>query len=119
MPKSRAHAAQFRQVLGLFALFGHPIRVVMFQRLAKTPMTAGALAKTLPITRTAVVQHLKRMEAARLVVALPEGRRRPYHIRPDGLEPLARWLRLATRETRLPDAKVQDGRKFTARSEEA
>ena len=92
MPKPRAHAAQFRQVLGLFALFGHPIRVVMFQRLAKNPMTAGTLAKTLPITRTAVVQHLKRMEAAHLVVALPEGRQRPYHVRPEGLAPLRQWL---------------------------
>ena len=46
MLKSRSHAAQFRQALALFAIFGHPIRVVMFQRLAKTPMTAGELAKT-------------------------------------------------------------------------
>ena len=92
MPKPRAHAAQFRQTLGLFAIFGHPIRVVMFQRLAKTPMTAGDLAKTLPVSRTAVVQHLKRMETARLVAASPSGKRRLYRIEPKGLEPLARWL---------------------------
>jgi DNA-binding transcriptional ArsR family regulator len=73
MPRSRAHAAQFRQTLALFAIFGHPIRVVMFQRLAKTPMTAGELARTLPVSRTAVVQHLKRMEA-------------------QGLAPLRQWL---------------------------
>jgi DNA-binding transcriptional ArsR family regulator len=92
MPKPRAHAAQFRRTLGLFAIFGHPIRVVMFQRLAKTPMTAGDLAKTLPISRTAVVQHLKRMEAVRLVDAVPCHKRRLYRIRPEGLEPLALWL---------------------------
>ena len=92
MPKSRAHAVPFRQALALFAIFGHPIRVVMFQRLARKPMTAGELAKTLPVGRTAVVQHLKRMEAARLVDALPSGKRRLYRIRAEGLEPFAQWL---------------------------
>jgi DNA-binding transcriptional ArsR family regulator len=92
MPKSRSHAAQFRQALALFAIFGHPIRVVMFQRLAKTPMTAGELAQTLPVSRTAVVQHLKRMEAARLVAAEAQGRHRLYRIETQGLEPLRRWL---------------------------
>ncbi|HXS07747.1 MAG TPA: metalloregulator ArsR/SmtB family transcription factor [Rhizomicrobium sp.] len=92
MPRSRAHAAQFRQTLALFAIFGHPIRVVMFQRLAKTPMTAGELARTLPVSRTAVVQHLKRMEAARLVVAEAQGKRRLYRMEAQGLAPLRQWL---------------------------
>lgn len=92
MPKPRANAARFRQTLTLFAIFGHPIRVVMFQRLAKTPVTAGDLAKTLPVSRTALVQHLKRMETAGLVAASQDGKRRLYHIEPKGLEPLAQWL---------------------------
>ncbi|HEY2835079.1 MAG TPA: metalloregulator ArsR/SmtB family transcription factor [Rhizomicrobium sp.] len=92
MPKPRSHAAQFRQTLALFAIFGHSIRVVMFQRLARTPMTAGDLAKTLPVSRTAVVQHLKRMEAAGLVAPVQSGKRRLYRIEPTGLEPLAQWL---------------------------
>lgn len=92
MAKSHANAAQLRQVLRLFALFGHPIRVIIFQRIARTPGTAGELATTLPVSRTAIVQHLKLLEAAKLVVALSEGRRRIYCVRPDGLAPLARWL---------------------------
>lgn len=92
MPKSHAPAAEFRQTLALFAIFGHPVRVVMFQRLRITPMTAGELAKTLPVSRTAVVQHLKRMEAARLVDAVQDGKRRLYRIRAEGLQPLAQWL---------------------------
>ena len=92
MPKSRSHAVHFRQTLALFAIFGHPIRVVMFQRLAKTPMTAGELAQTLPVSRTAVVQHLKRMEAARLVAAEAQGKRRFYRIAAQGLVPLQQWL---------------------------
>jgi DNA-binding transcriptional ArsR family regulator len=64
----------------------------MFQRLARTPMTAGELAKGLPIRRSAVVQHLKLLQAARLVEARADGRRRLYQIRRRGLVPLADWL---------------------------
>ncbi|HEY7642191.1 MAG TPA: metalloregulator ArsR/SmtB family transcription factor [Steroidobacteraceae bacterium] len=92
MAKSHAHAALLRQVMHLFALFGLPIRVVIFQRLARAPGTAGELARQLPVSRTAVVQHLKLLEAAGLVDAAAHGRRRVYRIRPAGLAPLARWL---------------------------
>jgi DNA-binding transcriptional ArsR family regulator len=93
MAKSHAHAADFRAALRVFALFGHPVRVVMFQRLARSPMTAGDLAQTLPVSRTAVVQHLKRLEAAQLVESSSEGRRRVYQIDRRGLAPLTRWLK--------------------------
>ena len=93
MAKSHAHTAEFRAALRVFALFGHPLRVVIFQRLARSPMTAGDLAQTLPVSRTAVVQHLKRLEAAQLVKTSTEGRRRMYQIDHRGLAPLARWLK--------------------------
>jgi DNA-binding transcriptional ArsR family regulator len=99
MAKSHARAAQFRQVLRVLSLFGRPIRVVIFQRLARTPSTAGELARALPISRTAVVQHLKRLEAGRLVDAFSDGRRRVYCVRPEGLQPLVRWL---TQHSRRP-----------------
>jgi len=93
MARSHAHATEFRQVLKLFALFGHPLRTIIFQRLARTPMTAGELARTLPITRTAIVQHLKRMEASHLVEAVADGKMRRYRILSQGLFPLAQWLK--------------------------
>jgi DNA-binding transcriptional ArsR family regulator len=93
MAKSHANGAAFRSVLRLFALFGHPVRLVIFQRLAGMPMTAGELARSLPISRTAVVQHLKLLEAARLVDASADGRKRIYRIRPKGLVPLDLWAR--------------------------
>jgi DNA-binding transcriptional ArsR family regulator len=74
-------------------LFGHPIRVIIFQRLARSPMTAGELAKGLPVSRTAVVQHLKLLEAARLVDACVEGRKRVYRAQRNGLAPLTQWLK--------------------------
>src|SRR5262249_29326925 len=93
MAKSHADSADFRATLRVFALFGHPLRVVIFQRLARSPMTAGDLAEMLPISRTAVVQHLKRLESAQLLECSSQGRRRVYRIDPRGLAPLARWLR--------------------------
>lgn len=55
-------------------------------------MSAGELARGLPVTRPAVVQHLKLLEAARLVDAAFIGRRRVYRIERTGLAPLSRWL---------------------------
>ena len=92
MAKSHAHAAHLRKVLRVLSLFGRPIRVVIFQRLARTPGTAGELARALPISRTAVVQHLKLLESAHLVHASFNGRRRVYRVRTQGLEPLVRSL---------------------------
>jgi len=99
MAKSHAHTTQLRLVLRLFSLFGHPTRVIIFQRLARTPGTAGDLAHALPISRTAVVQHLKLLEAAHLVGASFQGKRRVYFVRPNGLEPLIRWLTERVRRT--------------------
>jgi DNA-binding transcriptional ArsR family regulator len=98
MAKSHADGKSFRAVLRVFALFGHPIRVVIFQRLARTPMTAGDLAHSLPVSRTAVVQHLKLLQAAQLVTPRSEGRARIYQVDPRGLAPLAQWLRQYRRE---------------------
>jgi DNA-binding transcriptional ArsR family regulator len=98
MAKSHAHPTALREVLRVFGLFGCPIRVVIFQRLARSPMSAGALARGLPVSRTAVVQHLKRLQAARLVDASTAGRRRIYRVQPQGLAPLSRWLRQYLRD---------------------
>ena len=92
MPKPRPHAAEFRKVLASFALFGEPVRVVIFQRLARRPSSAGELAKELPVSRVAVVQHLKRMEAAGFVVGDPDGKRRRYRVDPAALDPLTKWI---------------------------
>jgi DNA-binding transcriptional ArsR family regulator len=96
MPKSRARAADFRQVLKLTSLLGHPLRVVIVQRLARNPGTAGELARELPVTRTAVVQHLKRLEDAELVTAAFDGKRRVYRVNIRGLDALKNWIAAVT-----------------------
>jgi DNA-binding transcriptional ArsR family regulator len=92
MPKSHAHATAFREVLKCFALFAEPIRVVIFQRLARAPSSASDLARELPVSRVAVVQHVKRLEAAGLVRGSRHGRHRIYRIEPQGLAPLSGWI---------------------------
>lgn len=79
-------------VIPLFQVFGVPLRVVVFQRVARGPSTASELAQQLPITRTAVVQHLGVLRRHGLVDAAPDGRRRVYRALPSGLKPLRDWL---------------------------
>jgi DNA-binding transcriptional ArsR family regulator len=77
----------------LFQVFGVPLRLVIFQRLARHPQTATELAKELPIGRPAVVQHLSVLKAHGLVDATTDGKRRVYRTCPTALAPLAAWLR--------------------------
>lgn len=76
----------------IFKAFGVPLRLVVFQRVARRPSTASELAKELPITRAAVVQHLTVLKSLGLVDSAPDGRRRVYRATPRGLAPLEEWL---------------------------
>jgi len=82
------------QAITLFRLFGEPVRVVIFQRLTRRPSTASELTKELPISRTAVVEHLSLLKAHRLVDATTEGRERIYRTCPRALAPLHEWLKM-------------------------
>jgi len=69
-----------------------PTRRRVFERLRSGPQSVGVLARGLPVSRPAVSQHLKALKAAGLVTDQSEGTRRVYHIDPDGLGELRRWL---------------------------
>ena len=69
-----------------------PTRRHIFEALAEGPRSVGELAATQPVSRPAVSQHLRVLEAADLVVAEPRGNRRLYSIRRDGLLELRRYL---------------------------
>ncbi len=56
------------------------------------PKTVGELAAGQPVSRPAVSQHLKVLEAAKLVSVQPEGNRRLYQIKREGLTELRRYL---------------------------
>jgi predicted transcriptional regulator len=76
----------------LFRVFGVSTRLVVFQRVARRPQTAGELAKELPIGRSAIVQHLTALKVLGLVEATSDGRRRVYRAVRGGLVPLRDWL---------------------------
>ena len=63
-----------------------------FSAWRERPVLRASSLVSLPISRTAIVQHLKLLEAAGLVGASVQGRRRVYGVQAEGLAPLARWL---------------------------
>jgi DNA-binding transcriptional ArsR family regulator len=69
-----------------------PTRRRVFEKLRAGPQSVGVLARGLPVSRPAVSQHLKALKAAGLVSDKSEGTRRVYHIDPEGLGELRRWL---------------------------
>lgn len=69
-----------------------PTRRHIFEALRQQPLTVGELARTQPVSRPAVSQHLKVLELARLVDVEPRGNRRVYSIRREGLDALRLWI---------------------------
>jgi DNA-binding transcriptional ArsR family regulator len=73
-------------------LLGDPTRRAIFEFLARRPSTVGELAQQLPITRSAVSQHLRVLKDGGLVVSKAEGTRRIYRLNPDGVTALRAYL---------------------------
>ena len=69
-----------------------PTRRAVLESLRAGPAAVGSIAAGLPVSRPAVSQHLKALKRAGLVLDRPVGARRVYHIDPDGLGQLRRWL---------------------------
>lgn len=76
----------------VFAALADPTRRHIFEALREQPKTVGELAAGQPVSRPAVSQHLKVLESARLVRVDPQGNRRLYSIKRDGLEDLRQYL---------------------------
>ena len=75
----------------LFVL-ADPTRRTIFETLRAGPRSVGALAAQVPVSRPAVSQHLKALKSAGLVYEQPQGTRRLYTIRREGLAELRTWL---------------------------
>jgi DNA-binding transcriptional ArsR family regulator len=71
---------------------GDPTRRRVFEELARGPQPVGELAKTLPVSRPAVSQHLRVLKSAGLVAERPEGTRRVYRVDPEGLVALRAYF---------------------------
>ncbi len=69
---------------GLDAL-GDATRMAIFQKLAGGPIAVNELARTLPVSRPAVSQHLRVLKDAGLVTDSKAGTRRLYQLNPEGV----------------------------------
>ena len=75
-------------------VLGDDTRRLIVERLAEGPLPVGVLARDLPVSRSAVSQHLKVLKDAHLVVDRAEGTRRVYQLDHAGLELLRSYLDL-------------------------
>ena len=69
-----------------------PTRRQIVERLRKSPSAVAGLAGTIPVSRPAISQHLKVLKDVGLVDFERDGTRNIYRLRPEGLEPLRKWL---------------------------
>ncbi|MBL4790962.1 MAG: winged helix-turn-helix transcriptional regulator [Kordiimonadaceae bacterium] len=76
----------------IFSALADPTRRHIFEALAAEPQTVGELAKSQPVSRPAVSQHLKVLQSADLVSVEPRGNSRLYSIKRDGLNDLRKYL---------------------------
>jgi DNA-binding transcriptional ArsR family regulator len=76
----------------VFTALADPTRRHIFEALREQPKSVGELAEGQPVSRPAVSQHLKVLESAGLVSVEPQGNRRLYLIRREGLYELRRYL---------------------------
>jgi DNA-binding transcriptional ArsR family regulator len=72
----------------VWTALGDPTRKAIFELLLERPRAVVELAGELPVSRPAVSQHLRVLKDVGLVIDEPNGSRRIYRVRPDGLAPL-------------------------------
>ncbi len=85
--------ADQRGIDAVLAALADPTRRLLLDVLAQEGRaSATTLAGRLPVSRQAVVKHLRVLLAADLVSAGRAGREVLYRVRPQGLDASARWL---------------------------
>jgi len=69
----------------LLEAMAEPTRRAIVERLAERPSAVSDLARDMPITRSAVSQHLQILKSVGLVTDQAVGTRRIYRVDPDAL----------------------------------
>jgi DNA-binding transcriptional ArsR family regulator len=75
-----------------FKALGDATRRAIFELLADGPRAVGELARSLPVSRPAVSQHLAVLKEAGLVTDRQEGTRRLYQLDPEGIGALRAYF---------------------------
>jgi DNA-binding transcriptional ArsR family regulator len=76
----------------VFAALGDPTRRAVLARLRTGPRSVGEIVATLPVSQSAVSQHLRVLREARLVTDRREGTRRLYQVDLEGLTALRAYV---------------------------
>ena len=71
---------------------GDPTRRAIFELIAERPRSVAEITRQVPVSQSAVSQHLKVLRDSRLVRAEPKGASNVYHIDPLGLGQMRAWL---------------------------
>lgn len=79
--------------MDVFEAVAEPSRRALLDVLAEGERSAGELVATLPrLTQPAVSRHLRVLREAGLVEVRPDGQRRVYALRADGLVEIDEWI---------------------------
>jgi DNA-binding transcriptional ArsR family regulator len=85
-------AAGAPPVEDVFGVIAHPVRRQLLEHLAAGEQRVCDLAEPLPVSRSAVSQHLRVMLSLEVVEARREGRERYYTLRREPLDEVEGWL---------------------------
>ncbi|HKT31004.1 MAG TPA: metalloregulator ArsR/SmtB family transcription factor [Gammaproteobacteria bacterium] len=80
-------------------VLGDPTRMAIFERLADGPLAVVDIAEGLPVTRSAVSQHLKVLKEAGLVTNERAANRNLYQLSPQGVAGLRDYFDRFWRES--------------------
>ena len=75
-----------------FGVIAHPLRRALLERLAVGEQRVGDLAEPMPVSRSAVSQHLRLMLDVGVVVERRDGREHYYALRRDALHDVEQFL---------------------------
>lgn len=78
---------------------GDPTRMQIFEQLERGPLSVGEIARGLPVTRSAVSQHLKVLKTVGLVSSQRAANRQIYRIDPEGVAGLRDYFDRFWRES--------------------
>jgi DNA-binding transcriptional ArsR family regulator len=96
-------SAEREPVDRVFHALADPTRRGIVERLSLGPATVSELAEPLPMSLSAVIQHLEVLQVSGLVISRKVGRVRTCQIEPRALRPVERWIgaRRSNWESRL------------------
>src|SRR5919109_5534868 len=83
---------QCQPVDRVFHALADPSRRVIVEQLSRGPASVSELARPLPMSLPAVVQHLQVLETSGLVRSDKIGRVRTCRIEPAALRPVEQWI---------------------------